>query len=75
MVFAAIFYARVMRIPLLMSYHTHLPSYSANYLPWAPLEISWSLLRWVHSRADLTLVTSPQLQQELIDHGIPRCEV
>ena len=75
MVFAAIFYARVMRIPLLMSYHTHLPSYSANYLPWAPLEISWSLLRWVHSRAELTLVTSPQLQKELIDHGIPRCEV
>jgi len=27
LVFAAMFYARVMKIPLVMSYHTHLPSY------------------------------------------------
>ena len=27
MVFAALFYARVLRIPLLISYHTHLPTY------------------------------------------------
>lgn len=29
LVFAAMFYARVMKIPLVMSYHTHLPSYGA----------------------------------------------
>lgn len=27
LLFAAMFYARVMKIPLVMSYHTHLPSY------------------------------------------------
>lgn len=75
MVLAAIFYARLKNIPLLMSYHTHLPSYGANYLPMVPQELIWWLLRWVHSRADLTLVTSPQLQQELSSHGIPRVEV
>jgi len=77
MVFAAIFYARVMRIPLLMSYHTHLPSYAKTYLSYMPgsVEFAWILLRWVHSRADLTLCTSPQLQTELLENGVPRVEV
>lgn len=38
-------------------------------------QVCWDLLRYAHSRADLTLVTSPQMQQELRDHGIPRVEV
>jgi len=75
--FAAIFYARVMRIPLVMSYHTHLPTYAANYLPFIPgvEKFAWDLLRWAHSRADLTLVTSPQMQQQLQAEGIPRVDV
>lgn len=77
MVFAAIFYARVMCIPLVMSYHTHLPSYAVNYLNFIPgIEgMSWEALRFVHSRADLTLVTSPQMREELMSHGIPRVDV
>jgi len=77
MVYAAIFYARVMRIPLLMSYHTHLPSYAISYLGFIPgiVDFAWFINRWVHSRADLTLCTSPQLQQELLDNGVPRVEV
>jgi len=74
---AAIFYARTMCIPLVMSYHTHLPSYAINYLGFIPgiERLAWSLLRFAHTRADLTLVTSPQVQQELIDNGIPRVDV
>ncbi|KAG7367349.1 glycosyl transferases group 1-domain containing protein [Nitzschia inconspicua] len=77
MLFAALFYARVMCIPLVMSYHTHLPSYAVNYLNFIPgIEyMSWEALRFVHSRADLTLVTSPQMKEELKKHGIPRVEV
>lgn len=77
MVFAAIFYARVMRIPLLLSYHTHLPSYAKNYLSFMPgnEEFAWFLLRWVHSRADLTLCTSPQMKEELTANGLPRVDV
>jgi len=77
LVFAAIFYARVMCIPLVMSYHTHLPSYGKNYLHFIPgiEHICWEALRWVHSRADLTLVTSPQMQDELTSNGIPRVDV
>jgi sulfoquinovosyltransferase len=60
-----------------MSYHTHLPSYGKNYLGFIPgvERICWELLRWAHARADLTLVTSPQMKQELSDNGIPRVEV
>jgi sulfoquinovosyltransferase len=77
MLFAAIFYARVMCIPLVMSYHTHLPSYAVNYLNFIPgvERMSWDALRWVHSRADLTLVTSPQMKTELSEQGIPRVDV
>lgn len=75
--FAAMFYARVMRIPLVASYHTHLPAYGKTYMNYIPKieEFSWWLIRIVHTRTDLTLVTSPQLQQQLIDNGVPRVDV
>jgi len=75
--FAGLFYARVMRIPLLLSYHTHLPLYGRNYLGFIPgvEEMAWAALRFCHSRADLTLVTSPQMKAEMEANGIPRVEV
>lgn len=77
MIFPAIFYARVMCIPLVMSYHTHLPTYGRNYLGFIPKieSILWEALRWAHHRADLTLVTSPQMRDEMIENGIPRVSV
>ena len=77
MLFAGIFYARVMCIPLVMSYHTHLPSYAINYLGFIPgiEKFAWELLRFAHSRADLTLVTSPQMKDQLVAEGIPRVDV
>jgi len=77
MVLAAIFYARTLCIPLVMSYHTHLPSYAINYLGFIPgiEKFAWELLRFAHTRADLTLVTSPQMKQELQENGIPRVDV
>lgn len=77
MVLAAIFYSRTMCIPLVMSYHTHLPAYGANYLGFIPgiEEFSWKLLRFAHNRADLTLVTSPQIKNELLENGISRVDV
>jgi len=76
-VFPALFYARVFRIPLLLSYHTHLPSYAKNYLKHMPrhVEFAWFLLRFAHTKADLTLCTSPQMQKELTENGIPRVDV
>ena len=66
-----------MSIPLVMSYHTHLPSYAINYLGFIPgiEKLAWELLRFAHTRADLTLVTSPQIKEELMENGIPRVDV
>ena len=77
MLFAGLFYARVMRVPLLLSYHTHLPLYGRNYLGFVPgiEEMAWAALRFVHGRADLTLVTSPQMKEEMERNGVPRVDV
>ena len=77
MLFAGLFYARVMRIPLLLSYHTHLPLYGRNYMGFVPgvEEMAWAALRFCHSKADLTLVTSPQMKEEMEANGIPRVDV
>ena len=75
MVMAAILYAKINRIPLLISYHTHLPPYAANYLPWVPQSLVWLIIRLTHSFADLTLCTSPQIKEEFLSNGISRVEV
>lgn len=70
-------YARIYRIPLLISYHTHLPLYARSYLGWIPgIEaLSWLALRFAHNKADLTLCTSPQMQQEMKENGVERVDV
>eukprot|EP00594_Rhizosolenia_setigera_P019975 CAMPEP_0178978168 /NCGR_PEP_ID=MMETSP0789-20121207/24976_1 /TAXON_ID=3005 /ORGANISM="Rhizosolenia setigera, Strain CCMP 1694" /LENGTH=508 /DNA_ID=CAMNT_0020667811 /DNA_START=226 /DNA_END=1752 /DNA_ORIENTATION=- len=77
LVYAALFYSRVMRIPIVASYHTHLPVYGRNYMSWFPRieEFSWWLIRMVHNRCDLTLVTSPQMKEELLANGVKRVDV
>ena len=42
LVMAAVFYARVLRIPCVCSYHTHLPNYAIKYLNFIPgIENLW----------------------------------
>ena len=36
---------------------------------------AWGIIRLVHSAADVTLVTSPQMKEEMEANGIPRVEV
>jgi len=60
-----------------MSYHTNLPLYVRNYfthIPWLE-HLAWWLIRLAHYFADLTLVTSPQMKDELEVHGIRRVDV
>lgn len=69
--------SRWFQIPLVVSYHSHLPHYLRAYLPsWIYDTLlggdwfSWRIIKWMHSLSDLTLVTSPQIQQEFRDHGV-----
>ncbi len=67
---AGIYYSEVMRVPLVMSYHTHLPKYLRYYhLGWVE-PVAWRLLRLRHRRAFLTLCTSASAAAELNAHGI-----
>jgi sulfoquinovosyltransferase len=83
LVFWAVLYGRAFRIPVLASYHTHLPVYvQSHYLP-KPIRnlaasIVWLLIRWVHGHlVDMTVVTSPQIRDEFVRHGVPseQCRV
>ena len=61
-----------------MSYHTHIPIYVQSYCP-RPLQfiskLLWLNIKFLHSFADLTLVTSGQIKEEFVEHKIPRVEV
>lgn len=69
---SAFFYCSQHGIPLVTSYHTHLPKY-LRYYGLAGLEgLMWWGLREGYNRADLTLATSRAMQEELEQKGIRR---
>jgi len=79
-VLPAILYSRLLNIPLVISYHTHLPTYADRYVRIPGLrQLSVKLAEWylptALNFADLTLATSPQLQQQLSDLGCRNVEV
>ena len=78
-VLPALFYARLFQIPTVLSYHTHVPAYLPSYLhPWlVPIiaPILWQWIRFTHSLADLTLVTSSAIQKEFSEHLVPNVQV
>jgi len=79
LIFAGIFYSRLFQIPVVSSYHTHVPVYVRSYIPkFIGLrsiceKLTWVLIRTFHSMVDATVVTSPQIQKEFQDHGVPNC--
>jgi len=80
LVLGAVGWSRIFGIPLVLSYHTHLPAYVHTYVrpPWLRRVAAWfvwRLIRFFHSWADLTVVTSPQVQQEFLRHKVPRCQI
>lgn len=72
---AGLFYGKVMQIPLIASYHTHLPQYLHHYGLGILEGLMWELLRSAHNQAQLNLCTSKPMMQELNAHGIERLEL
>lgn len=72
---AGLFYAKTLNLPLVASYHTHLPKYLEHY-GWGMFEgVMWELIKAVHNQAEINLVTSTAMQQELMEHGVERVQV
>jgi len=72
---AGLYYGKKLEIPLVASYHTHLPQYLQHY-GFGMLEpLLWEFLKGAHNQADLNLCTSSVMVQELIDHEIERVDL
>ncbi len=70
-----IYYAKTMNIPLVASYHTHLPQYLQHYGLGALEPLLWELLKLAHNQAQLNLCTSTVMVEELASHGIERLDL
>lgn len=72
---AGLFYGKVLKIPLVASYHTHLPQYLQHYGLGMLEGVLWELLKVSHNQARLNLCTSTAMVQELNAHGIERVDL
>ena len=70
-----IYYAKTLNIPLVASYHTHLPQYLHHYGLGALEGLLWELLKLGHNQAHLNLCTSTAMVETLIDHDIERVDL
>jgi glycosyltransferase involved in cell wall biosynthesis len=70
-----IYYAKNLNIPLMASYHTHLPQYLQHYGLGSLEGLLWELLKLAHNQAQLNLCTSTAMVQELVNHGIERVDL
>jgi glycosyltransferase involved in cell wall biosynthesis len=72
---AGIFYAKSTQIPLVASYHTHLPKYLHHYGLGVLEGLLWELLKGAHNQAALNLCTSSVMVTELRQRGIDRVDL
>ena len=67
-----IWLAKSNNIPLIASYHTHLPKYLEHYGMGMLEPLLWELLKAAHNQALLNLCTSTAMVEELESKGIKR---
>ncbi len=72
---AGLFYGKTLNIPIVASYHTHLPEYLQHYGLGALEGLLWELLKAGHNQAELNLCTSTVMVQTLVERGIERVDL
>ncbi|KAK4268645.1 hypothetical protein QN277_025265 [Acacia crassicarpa] len=65
MVFGALAIAKLLSVPIVMSYHTHVPVYIPRYTFSWLVKPMWMVLKFLHGAADLTLVPSVAIGKDL----------
>lgn len=65
MVFGALIIAKLLCVPIVMSYHTHVPVYIPRYTFSWLVQPMWWVIRFLHRAADLTLVPSTAIGKDL----------
>jgi glycosyltransferase involved in cell wall biosynthesis len=72
---AGLFYSKVFNLPLVASYHTHLPEYLQHYGLGMLEGMLWELLKAGHNQAEINLCTSTAMQAALTEKGIERVQL
>ncbi|KAK2361031.1 phosphatidylinositol N-acetylglucosaminyltransferase subunit A [Trifolium repens] len=65
MVFGALIIAKLLCVPIVMSYHTHIPVYIPRYTFSWLVKPMWLVIKFLHRAADLTLVPSVAIGRDL----------
>ncbi|KAK4745931.1 hypothetical protein SAY87_012243 [Trapa incisa] len=65
MVFGALAIAKLLCVPIVMSYHTHVPVYIPRYTFSWLVKPMWLVIKFLHRAADLTLVPSTAIARDL----------
>ncbi|KAF1888417.1 hypothetical protein Lal_00011187 [Lupinus albus] len=65
MVFGALIIAKLLSVPIVMSYHTHVPVYIPRYTFSWLVQPMWWVIKFLHRAADLTLVPSAAIAKDL----------
>ncbi|MED6212588.1 Sulfoquinovosyl transferase sqd2 [Stylosanthes scabra] len=65
MVFGALAIAKLLSVPIVMSYHTHVPVYIPRYTFSWLVQPMWWVIKFLHRAADLTLVPSAAIARDL----------
>ncbi|KAI4356007.1 hypothetical protein L6164_000061 [Bauhinia variegata] len=65
MVFGALIIAKLLCVPIVMSYHTHVPVYIPRYTFSWLVKPMWWIIKFLHTAADLTLVPSAAIGRDL----------
>lgn len=70
-----IYYAKTRGVPLVCSFHTHLPRYLHHYRLGALERLVWEVLRSAHNKAQINLCISREMEHELRLRGVERVQL
>lgn len=70
MVFGALAIAKMLSVPIVMSYHTHVPVYIPRYTFSWLVKPMWLVIKFLHRAADLTLVPSAAIAKDLEQYKV-----
>lgn len=70
MVFGALAIAKMLSVPIVMSYHTHVPVYIPRYTFSWLVQPMWLVIKFLHRAADLTLVPSAAIAKDLQQYKV-----
>ncbi|MRH42488.1 glycosyltransferase [Aquibacillus halophilus] len=73
---SGVHYASKLDIPLIASYHTHMPKYLDYYKLYRPFKpFLWNFIRSLHNKADINLCTSETIRKELVEKNFQNVHV